>query len=511
MFYFTEDVIIAPWFLYVVTYVIILVNFAFGSAFVYLLWSALINESPTLNKLHARCVLCRRKQSHKCTKKCCPRYMERRHARKLHREVERESIAAVRVKARRGSSLWSTSDEKIRVRRKERESRIKKNQKQKTGRTLSMAPVPLAAEFARRRTVIKKNKKADDKIKKRLSARQSIFASLGEHAVKKSHVNPMLSQHTTVKNKDVNHSEEVVDPPLPRNWATEYDDAEADYFFFNSITGETCWERPTVEQNNSTPRVDWNKLSQVVSKGTSTSNVLYGERSDGKEKSKKNSKKSRRKKKNKSFLQTVPQNNSIHEIEMQSISKKSVPQNDDSDTNESVKIDVDVVIDPLPPHWEIAYNEEGDPYYYNSDTGERTWERPMAVMGEDDVGDGGALEMDPGEDNTTLPQGVGMQKKSSRRSFRKLKTSEHGREYYEDMDANGQTTWSLPDGAEIVDVAGQEKVQQSQDQTENLTSSKRTSSFRRLSTSVGGREYYENVDKPGETTWSLPAGAKVEE
>ena len=38
---------------------------------------------------------------------------------------------------------------------------------------------------------------------------------------------------------------------------------------------------------------------------------------------------------------------------------------------------------------------------------------------------------------------------------------------------------------------------------------KKTDSFRRLETSVGGREYFEDLDNPGETTWNVPEGAEV--
>ena len=38
---------------------------------------------------------------------------------------------------------------------------------------------------------------------------------------------------------------------------------------------------------------------------------------------------------------------------------------------------------------------------------------------------------------------------------------------------------------------------------------KKTSSFRRLETSVGGREYFENLGKPGQTTWKVPEGGEI--
>ena len=453
MFYFTEDVIIAPWFLYVVTYVIILVNFAFGSAFIYYLWSALINESSTLNTLHARCVLCQRKQSRKCTNRCCPQYMERRHARKLHKEVEREGAAAVRVKTRRGSSLWSTSSETVRARRKARELRIKKNQKQKNGRTLEMAPIPLAAEFARRRKVAAlKNKKAEEKIKKRKSARSSIFEPLGKNAVKNAHVNPMLMQavgkerkkeekkkkkneHVVQQHPDSESGEVHVDQPLPLNWDTEYDETEGVYFFYHVITGETSWDRPTVEQHDEddcktiTPVVNWSKLNE----GKVTSNILYDENVDKCVRAPGSSLSETVGSDSYSFGESTLEyeeeepdktNQGVADIKMQaatstSIQKKfkksrrkrkkiktKIKQQNDSDMSESVKIDVDNVVDPLPPNWDMEYDEgERSYFYFNESTQETTWERPAVMKREDDEEGGNAVEIDPGDgvDDNSLP------------------------------------------------------------------------------------------------------------
>ena len=52
------------------------------------------------------------------------------------------------------------------------------------------------------------------------------------------------------------------------------------------------------------------------------------------------------------------------------------------------------------------------------------------------------------------------------------------------------------------------------EETKNPTTGilgKKKQSFRRLKTSENGREYFENVDKPGETTWTVPADADVDE
>ena len=38
---------------------------------------------------------------------------------------------------------------------------------------------------------------------------------------------------------------------------------------------------------------------------------------------------------------------------------------------------------------------------------------------------------------------------------------------------------------------------------------KKKPSFRRLKTSENGREYYQNVDQPKETTWTVPADAEM--
>jgi len=119
-------------------------------------------------------------------------------------------------------------------------------------------------------------------------------------------------------------------------------------------------------------------------------------------------------------------------------------------------------------------------------------------------------------------------------SFRRLKTSENGREYFQNVESPNETTWIVPNGAEILTPESHSKnpylgpkKQQSNnglssegtlllagEETKNPTTGilgKKKQSFRRLKTSENGREYFENVDKPGETTWTVPADADVDE
>ena len=83
-------------------------------------------------------------------------------------------------------------------------------------------------------------------------------------------------------------------------------------------------------------------------------------------------------------------------------------------------------------------------------------------------------------------------------SFRRLKTSENGREYYQNLDQPKETTWTVPVDADVV---------QAPLPSANL--GKKKPSFRRLKTSENGREYYQNLDQPKETTWTVPVDADV--
>ena len=77
-------------------------------------------------------------------------------------------------------------------------------------------------------------------------------------------------------------------------------------------------------------------------------------------------------------------------------------------------------------------------------------------------------------------------------------TSPTGQDYYSNLETN-ETTWKLPTGAIVVEKG---------EKTKNPTGTKKQS-FRRLKTSENGREYYQNVDQPKETTWTVPADAEI--
>ena len=93
---------------------------------------------------------------------------------------------------------------------------------------------------------------------------------------------------------------------------------------------------------------------------------------------------------------------------------------------------------------------------------------------------------------------LGEKKKSFRQHSR---PSIHGgREYYENEES-GETTWVLPDDGEIVDGTTGKK--------ESGKMGRKKNSFRRLNTSEGGREYFQNMESPNDTTWVVPKDAEI--
>ena len=112
----------------------------------------------------------------------------------------------------------------------------------------------------------------------------------------------------------------------------------------------------------------------------------------------------------------------------------------------------------------------------------------------------------------------------TRKKFRRLQTSANGREYFENLDKPGETTWEVPAGGAIVQtkIPKSSKVNRMQNKKRKIIMRKKTTSqkvtnpltsvnrmFRRLETSIGGREYFENVNKPGQTAWEVPENAAI--
>lgn len=104
--------------------------------------------------------------------------------------------------------------------------------------------------------------------------------------------------------------------------------------------------------------------------------------------------------------------------------------------------------------------------------------------------------------------------------------SDTGQDYYSNLETN-ETTWKLPKDAILVEtVRGDADTMKNQtknpylgpkkqgstivkgEETKNPTREKKKS-FRRLKTSENGREYYQNVDQPEVTTWTVPGDAEV--
>ena len=119
----------------------------------------------------------------------------------------------------------------------------------------------------------------------------------------------------------------------------------------------------------------------------------------------------------------------------------------------------------------------------------------------------------------------GRPRKKRRKSF-VLHQDEVGRTYFESVDAPGKTTWTLPSDAIVEDVTAFSPIAAIKRLEETSPTPKKT-----LHASAGsngrpqkkrgksfvlhkdkvGRTYYESVDAPGETTWTLPSDAILED
>ena len=94
----------------------------------------------------------------------------------------------------------------------------------------------------------------------------------------------------------------------------------------------------------------------------------------------------------------------------------------------------------------------------------------------------------------------GLHKKMN--SFRAHKHGDSGHDYYHNEET-GETVWTLPHDAELLHPT------EFLNPTTEIVGITKKPSFRRLKTSENGREYYQNVDQPEETTWTVPADAEM--
>ncbi len=183
MFFFTDDVVFAPWWGFVVTFTIMIVNSAFLMYFALVLYAAFREESNAIKRLSTicslRCIACRERCVDRCGARvgsCCicisptlekstGRWLARRtdstQNMKLHNHVrdERDKFAADRRKNFDGFWIGNADGREAKVaaikRQKERQKRIRLNLKIGRGKALKMAPTPLAYDFENRSSVIK--------------------------------------------------------------------------------------------------------------------------------------------------------------------------------------------------------------------------------------------------------------------------------------------------------------------------------------------------------------------
>ena len=167
MFFFTEDVVFAPWWGYAVTFIIIAVNAVFSLVFVVSLFVALRDEYNAVNRcttaFSLRCV--------RCYERHCVRYFP---CLKPSIRSVRSTRELIQRKADRHSGFGgfhfdpSSAKGDRKKRRKERNRRILNNQKAGSNKALQMMPVPKARELARRSIMLTESiRKSDYKTHRR--------------------------------------------------------------------------------------------------------------------------------------------------------------------------------------------------------------------------------------------------------------------------------------------------------------------------------------------------------
>ncbi len=190
MFFFTDDVVFAPWWGYIVTFTIMIVNSAFLCFFAISLYAAFREESNAVKRLSTvcqlRCSACRERCCDRCGERCqtccnriCPRFEKHAESWLAKQSESVRSMRSIRNHARerekyaadrRGNfdGFWFENDSEsgarvaAKRRRKERQKRIRLNQKIGRSKGLEMAPTPLAYDFANRSSVLKHARSASE-------------------------------------------------------------------------------------------------------------------------------------------------------------------------------------------------------------------------------------------------------------------------------------------------------------------------------------------------------------
>ena len=187
MFFFTEDVVFAPWWGFVVTFVIILVNVLFSVVFGVSLFFALRDEYNSVNRLSTAIILhCKGSCTGKCMRFCPKLYVifdgwssasKTRHSREVQREILRNHNSR---HSSFGGFTFDTASSTAHIEAKERSERRKKrilaNQKVSKNKALTMMPIPLVHEHAQRiRIMTEAIRDADEKAKRRLSSQNNLL------------------------------------------------------------------------------------------------------------------------------------------------------------------------------------------------------------------------------------------------------------------------------------------------------------------------------------------------
>ncbi|KAG7359509.1 WW domain containing protein [Nitzschia inconspicua] len=233
------------------------------------------------------------------------------------------------------------------------------------------------------------------------------------------------------------------DETLPDGWVDLVDPSTNQRYFYNSVTGETSWDRPTAGPSGVILRRDAETEVATIEEASS-----QGEAEPILD--------------NKFDREIKPEKTSLAQAAMSPVDSSQNEQMGELPSSEHVSEASEEVngIDPLPDGWVEAFDPKGTPYYYHSLSGTVSWERP--IEGKASGSDTNDLDMAEGNENADklLPNDEvevnGMSEVNADLNSKQDCTEEavgtgwsqiidpDSGEIYFFNDITGETTWELP-------------------------------------------------------------------
>jgi len=179
-------------------------------------------------------------------------------------------------------------------------------------------------------------------------------ASMADDAIE----SPRILEDKVVVEPEITEEEA---PLLPDGWVKDIDEASGNQYYYNSVTGESSWDLPSAstEQGNvaveSAP-VDVRAGEEINDTDTSTSN--FDE-----------------------YPKVEVEHEEVAQVNVDEAAQVKSDHND-SPTDGQVEGESGVVseVGPLPTGWMEANDPSGRVFYFNSSTGQSSWERPKSVI-----------------------------------------------------------------------------------------------------------------------------------